>query len=88
MSSDMSLERPPFRPERCRSVPKTAHHAAETGNVKELTKTLGSSSQPEASVLQHHEGSMGMTPLHVAAEFGQREIVQVGLRFGMVRNGL
>eukprot|EP00955_Chlamydomonas_euryale_P116027 366391-Chlamydomonas_euryale.AAC.36 len=73
----MSNDRPEFRPDKSRSKPGTAHHAAETGNLRELQRIADNAHVAEVVVLQQHEGSMGMTPLLVAVEYGQREVVQV-----------
>ncbi len=64
-----------------RSKANTVHYAAETGDIKLLEHFVRegmASGNPESVTLQQREDVLGMMPLHIAAENGEVEAVEVG----------
>lgn len=76
-----STELPEERYRKARSKLDTVHYAAETGDIAALDQFVREgvrNGNPESVTLQTREDILGMFPLHIACEMGQRAVVAVG----------
>ena len=80
MSFQENIDRINWSKSKSLSVPGTPHYCCEKGDLKKLHELVERglhAGHPVAVTLAHRESVLGLLPLHVAAEAGKVEIVEV-----------